>query len=81
MLPYCPAQHHRNPLSDTLSQLAGVADAARSPEAVEAFHTATLEAGGRDNGAPGSRPHYREGYYAAFIIDPDGNNVEAVHLG
>ena len=39
------------------------------------------EAGGRDNGAPGLRPHYHAGYYAAFVIDPDGNNVEAVFHG
>lgn len=57
-----------------------VAFAARSPEAVDAFHTAALEAGGRDNGAPGPRPLYREGCYAAFVIDLNGNNVEAVHL-
>ena len=58
-----------------------VAFAAEAPEAVDAFYDAALEAGGRDNGAPGPRPHYREGYYAAFVLDPDGNNVEAVHFG
>lgn len=58
-----------------------VAFAAGGPEAVDAFHAAALGAGGRDNGAPGLRPRYREGYYAAFVFDPDGNNVEAVHLG
>jgi hypothetical protein len=42
---------------------------------------AAVEAGGRDNGAPGLRPHYHAGYYAAFVIDPDGNNVEAVFHG
>jgi catechol 2,3-dioxygenase-like lactoylglutathione lyase family enzyme len=45
---------------------------------VEAFHTAALEAGGSDNGAPGLRPQYHAGYYAAYVLDPDGNNVEAV---
>jgi catechol 2,3-dioxygenase-like lactoylglutathione lyase family enzyme len=45
---------------------------------VAAFHAAGLAAGGRDNGAPGVRPQYSEGYYAAFLLDPDGNNVEAV---
>ena len=45
---------------------------------VEAFHAAALEAGGTDNGAPGLRPHYHDGYYAAYVLDPDGNNVEAV---
>jgi catechol 2,3-dioxygenase-like lactoylglutathione lyase family enzyme len=45
---------------------------------VDAFHAAGLDAGGRDNGGPGIRPQYHEGYYAAFLLDPDGNNVEAV---
>lgn len=45
---------------------------------VDAFHTAALDAGGRDNGGPGIRPHYGPDYYAAFILDPDGINVEAV---
>jgi catechol 2,3-dioxygenase-like lactoylglutathione lyase family enzyme len=49
---------------------------------VDAFHAAALEAGGRDNGAPGRRPQYHERYYAAYVLDPDGNNVEAVcHTG
>lgn len=47
---------------------------------VDAFHKAALAAGGKDNGAPGDRP-YHPGYYAAFVIDPDGNNVEAVYHG
>jgi len=45
---------------------------------VDAFHAATLAAGGRDNGAPGLRPHYSPNYYAAFVLDPDGHNIEAV---
>ena len=45
---------------------------------VHAFHAAGLRAGGRDHGAPGLRPHYGPSYYAAFILDPDGINVEAV---
>ena len=49
---------------------------------VHAFHAAALEAGGTDNGPPGRRPQYHERYYAAFVLDPDGNNVEAVcHTG
>ena len=48
--------------------------------AVEAFHAAGLKAGGKDNGAPGIRP-YHPGYYAAFLLDPDGNNIEAVYHG
>jgi catechol 2,3-dioxygenase-like lactoylglutathione lyase family enzyme len=51
---------------------------AASRAAVNAFHAAALEAGGRDNGAPGLRPQYGEHYYAAFVLDPDGHNVEAV---
>ena len=47
---------------------------------VEAWHAAGLEAGGRDNGAPGERK-YHPGYYAAFLLDPEGNNVEAVYHG
>jgi len=47
---------------------------------VHRFHAAVLAAGGRDNGAPGERS-YHPGYYAAFALDPDGNNVEAVHHG
>ncbi|WAC75028.1 VOC family protein [Roseateles sp. SL47] len=51
---------------------------ARSREEVEAFYRAALEGGGKDNGAPGYRPRYHAGYYAAFVLDPDGHNVEAV---
>lgn len=47
-------------------------------EQVDAFHRAALEAGGRDNGAPGLRPNYHANYYAAFVIDLDGHNIEAV---
>jgi catechol 2,3-dioxygenase-like lactoylglutathione lyase family enzyme len=46
--------------------------------AVDAFHEAALAAGGEDNGAPGIREHYHENYYAAFVRDPDGHNLEAV---
>lgn len=53
---------------------------ARDRAAVDAFYKAGLAAGGRDNGAPGERP-YHPGYYAAFVLDPDGNNIEAVHHG
>ena len=56
-----------------------VAFSAPSREAVDAFHAAALEVGGRDNGAPGLRPEYHGGYYGAYVLDPDGNNVEAVH--
>jgi catechol 2,3-dioxygenase-like lactoylglutathione lyase family enzyme len=57
---------------------AHVAFRAESREVVDAFHAAALAAGGRDNGAPGPRPHYHEHYYGAYVLDPDGNNVEAV---
>ena len=55
-----------------------VAFAAASRAQVEAFHRAGVDAGFRDNGAPGERPAYHAGYYGAFLLDPDGNNVEAV---
>ncbi|MBV1774280.1 VOC family protein [Burkholderiaceae bacterium DAT-1] len=45
---------------------------------VDAFHAAALAAGGTDNGAPGLRPHYHPDYYGAFVLDPDGHNIEAV---
>ena len=51
---------------------------ARNRAEVDAFHAAALAAGGKDNGAPGIRAHYHPDYYGAFVIDPDGNNVEAV---
>lgn len=53
---------------------------ARDRTAVDAFYQAALAHGGRDNGAPGERP-YHPGYYAAFVLDPDGNNIEAVYHG
>lgn len=49
-----------------------------SRAAVDAFHKAGLEAGGRDNGAPGLRPQYHPNYYGAYVLDPDGHNIEAV---
>ncbi len=55
-----------------------IAFVADSREMVDAFHRAALEAGGTDHGAPGYRPRYHPGYYAAFILDPDGHNIEAV---
>ena len=58
-----------------------IAFAARDRETVDAFHAAAVEAGGVDNRRPGPRPHYHSGYYAAFVLDPDGNNIEAVFHG
>jgi catechol 2,3-dioxygenase-like lactoylglutathione lyase family enzyme len=61
---------------------AHIAFVADSREKVDAFYKAALKAGGKDNGAPGLRPHYHENYYGAFVFDPDGNNIEAVcHKG
>lgn len=53
---------------------------AKDRAAVEKFHAAALEAGSQDNGKPGERP-YHPGYFAAFVLDPDGNNIEAVFHG
>lgn len=55
-----------------------VAFAARNRADVDAFYRAAIAAGGRDNGAPGLRPHYHPNYYGAFVLDPDGHNIEAV---
>jgi catechol 2,3-dioxygenase-like lactoylglutathione lyase family enzyme len=61
---------------------AHVSFAAADRDAVDAFHAAALTAGGTDNGSPGPRPIYHPRYYGAFVLDPDGNNVEAVcHTG
>jgi len=49
-----------------------------SRQMVDAFYKAAMAAGGRDNGAPGLRPHYHPHYYGAFVLDPDGHNIEAV---
>ena len=51
---------------------------AENRQQVEAFYRAALDAGGKDNGAPGLRPHYHANYYAAFVIGPDGHNIEVV---
>jgi catechol 2,3-dioxygenase-like lactoylglutathione lyase family enzyme len=62
------------PVTEHLHLALGVGDR----ETVEAFHRAALAAGGRDNGGPGERPQYHVGYWGAFVLDLDGNNVEAV---
>jgi catechol 2,3-dioxygenase-like lactoylglutathione lyase family enzyme len=61
-----------------VAQNVHIAFPAKSREEVDAFHRAAMEAGYRDNGPPGERPIYHKGYYGAFVLDPDGNNVEAV---
>ena len=55
-----------------------VAFRVKSRDEVDAFHRAALAAGGRDNGAPGPRPQYAPNYYAGFVLDPDGHNIEAM---
>jgi catechol 2,3-dioxygenase-like lactoylglutathione lyase family enzyme len=65
----------------TLTGRLHVAFAAKSRQEVQEFYAAALAAGGRDNGAPGLRPHYHANYYGGFVFDPDGHNIEAVtHL-
>jgi len=60
---------------------AHIAFVAKDRASVDAFYKAALAAGGMDNGAPGLRPHYHANYYGAFVLDPDGHNIEAVcHL-
>lgn len=59
-----------------------IAFVAETRHQVDEFYRAALQAGGKDNGAPGLRPHYHANYYAAFVIGPDGHNIEAVcHAG
>ncbi|TXI07476.1 MAG: VOC family protein [Rhizobium sp.] len=66
---------------DGLQTAAHVAFTAESRKIVDEFHRVAILAGGIDNGAPGLRPHYHRNYYGAFILDPDGHNIEAVcHL-
>jgi catechol 2,3-dioxygenase-like lactoylglutathione lyase family enzyme len=55
-----------------------IAFRAKNHKEVDAFYKAALSAGGKDNGAPGPRPHYHKNYYGAFVLDPDGHNIEAV---
>jgi catechol 2,3-dioxygenase-like lactoylglutathione lyase family enzyme len=55
-----------------------IAFRAEDSKQVDAFYQAALAAGGRDNGPPGPRPHYHANYYGAFVLDPDGHNIEAV---
>ncbi len=61
-----------------VKQATHVAFRASGRAQVREFYTAAMEAGGKDNGAPGVRPHYHEHYYGGFVVDPDGHNVEAV---
>ena len=63
---------------DALTGRLHVAFMAKDRAAVDAFYHAAIAAGGKDYGAPGLRPHYHPNYYGAFVLDPDGHNVEAV---
>jgi catechol 2,3-dioxygenase-like lactoylglutathione lyase family enzyme len=76
---YVSAAHEAGPFS-TAPHRVHLAFQAPHREAVARFHAAALAAGGRDNGAAGERP-YHPGCYAAFVLDPDGNNLETVHHG
>lgn len=64
--------------SERVGEGVHVAFTAQSRELVDAFYAAAIAAGGKDNGPPGLRPHYHASYYGAFVLDPDGHNVEAV---
>ena len=64
--------------NDKVGEGLHVAFEADTHDQVDAFHEAALAAGGKDNGGPGPRPHYGPNYYAAFVCDPDGANIEAV---
>ncbi len=72
-----PTDGDRSDESRRATPVTHIAFRATSQDAVRAFHEAALKAGGTDNGAPGPRA-YHPGYYAAFVLDPDGNNIEAV---
>jgi catechol 2,3-dioxygenase-like lactoylglutathione lyase family enzyme len=61
-----------------LNRAMHVAFATKDRAMVDAFYRAAIAAGGKDNGAPGLRPHYHANYYGAFVLDPDGHNIEAV---
>lgn len=64
----------------SVTQTTHVAYSAKNKEEVQAFYDAALSAGGKDNGKPGYRKDYSAGYYAAFVHDPDGNNIEVVFM-
>ncbi len=72
--PWFWINEHRKPVTQNVH----VAFTAPDRATVDAFHAAALAAGGTDNGAPGIREHYHPTYYGAFVLDPDGNNIEAV---
>jgi catechol 2,3-dioxygenase-like lactoylglutathione lyase family enzyme len=63
---------------DAVTRGVHLAFSSRDRKSVDAFHAAAVKAGGKDNGAPGLRAHYHPHYYGAFVLDPEGNNIEAV---
>ena len=67
--------------SDAPTSSVHIAFKATSRESVQRFYETAIQHGARDNGAPGLRPDYHEHYYGAFVVDPDGNNIEAVYHG
>jgi catechol 2,3-dioxygenase-like lactoylglutathione lyase family enzyme len=71
---------NRREAMERVAEDSGVHICLRAPDvaSVDAFHAAALKEGGASDGEPGPRPHYHEGYYAAFVRDPDGNRIEAV---
>jgi catechol 2,3-dioxygenase-like lactoylglutathione lyase family enzyme len=77
---FCVSTADSDAAQGTLTGPTHVAFQASDRATVDAFHKAALAHGGKDNGAPGERP-YHPGYYAAFVLDPDGNNIEAVYHG
>ena len=77
---FCVSSADSEAAQGTLTGPSHVAFQAADRAMVDAFHRAALAHGGKDNGAPGERP-YHPGYYAAFVLDPDGNNIEAVYHG
>jgi len=79
--PHCMFELRQADDRAPLSRAVHLAFTAKSAGEVRAFHAAALSHGGVDNGPPGLRPEYEEGYYAAFVIDPDGHNLEAVCSG
>ena len=67
------------PVGEPLTEHVHIAFGVETNEAVDAFHRAAIAAGYTDNGAPGERAAYHPGYYGAFVLDPDGHNIEAVN--
>ncbi len=78
---FCVSSAESEAAAGKLTGRVHIAFQAQDREMVDAFYAAGLAGGGKDNGAPGERANYHPGYYAAFVLDPDGNNIEAVFHG